>query len=149
MKSPRVLTDVGKNTLSTRNNNTAKTTTKKTRLLANPDIRRWYDNPARGSKITAECRLRKLGRFYELHDLTPMELASLAMRDLRTTTDLLDHVAMLESQGYLLVTVDDQLKTVKSWLRHFDVEIRHKMKVTSNNFTPTSELTCSECCRCE
>lgn len=44
---------------------------------------------------------------------------------------------MLESQGYSPGTVDDQLKTVKSWMRHFDVEIRRKIKVSSNNFTPT------------
>ena len=132
------LTDMGKTTLSTRDNDTATKTTKKTRLLANPDVKRWYDNLARGSRLTAECRLRKLGRFCELHDMTPIELASLGMKDLRTATDLLeDHVTMLESQGYSPGTVDDQLKTVKSWLRHFDVEIRRKIKVSSNNFTPT------------
>ena len=131
------LTDMGKHTLST-NIDTAKKTTKKTRLLANPDIRRWYDNLARGSKLTAECRLRKLGRFCETHDMTPMELATLATKDLRTATDLLeDHVTMLESKGYSPGTIDDQIKTVKSWLRHFDVEIRRKIKISSNNFTPT------------
>lgn len=45
---------------------------------------------ARGSRLTAECRLRKLGRFCELHDMTPMELESQGMKDLRTATDLLE-----------------------------------------------------------
>ena len=131
------LTDMGNKTLST-DIDTVKKTTKKTRLLANPDIKRWYDNLARGSKLTAECRLRKLGRFCEMHDMTPMELATLATKDLRTATDLLeDHVTMMESKGYSPGTVDDQVKTIKSWLRHFDVEIRRKIKISSNNFTPT------------
>ena len=131
------LTDMGNKTLST-DIDTVKKTTKKTRLLANPDIKRWYDNLARGSRLTAECRLRKLGRFCEIHDMTPMELATLAIKDLRTATDLLeDHVTMMESKNYSPGTIDDQIKTVKSWLRHFDVEIRRKIKISSNNFTPT------------
>ncbi len=81
------LTDVGKNKQSTKNN-TAKIT-KRTRLLANIDIKRWYDNLARGSHLTAEGRLRRLGRFCEVHDMTPISLADLAMKDLRVATDLL------------------------------------------------------------
>ena len=131
------LTDVGKNKLSTKNNNAAKTT-KRTRLLANLDIKRWYDNLSRGSPLTAEGRLRRLGRFCEVHQMTPMQLADLAMKDLRTATDLLeDHVTMMESKGYSPGYVDEQIKTVKSWLRHFDVEVKRKIRVSANNFTPT------------
>lgn len=131
------LTDVGKNKLSTKNNNTAKTT-KRTRLLANLDIKRWYDNLSRGSHLTAEGRLRRLGRFCEVHQMTPIQLADLAMKDLRTATDLLeDHVTMMESKGYSPGYVDEQIKTVKSWLRHFDVEVKRKIRVSANNFTPT------------
>ena len=130
------LTDVGKNKLSTKND-TAKTT-KRTRLLANLDIKRWYDNLARGSHLTAEGRLRRLGRFCDVHQMTPMQLADLAMKDLRTATDLLeDHVTMMESEGYSPGYVDEQIKTVKSWLRHFDVEIKRKIRVSTTNFTPT------------
>ena len=132
------LTDMGKNRLST-NNDTAKgTTTKRARLLANPDIKRWYDNLARGSKITAEGRLRRLGRFCETHQMTPAELADLAMRDLRAATDLIeDHITAMESKGQSPGYIGEQIKTVKSWLRHFDVEIRRKMKIASSTFTPT------------
>lgn len=67
--------------------------TKKDRLLANPDIKRWYENVSRGSAITAEVKLRRLGLFCEVHQMTPIELAGLAMRDLRAVTDLIeDHV---------------------------------------------------------
>ena len=130
------LTDVGKNKLSTKNN-TAKTT-KRERLLANLDVKRWYDNLARGSHLTAEGCLRRLGRFCAMHQTTPTQLAELAMKDIRTTTDLLeDHVTMMESEGYSPGYVNEHIKTVKSWLRHFDVEIKRKIRVSANNFTPT------------
>ena len=129
-KQPRTTT---KDTVKTPNNNT-----KRTRLLANLDIRRWYDNMARGSALTAEGRLRRLGRFCEVHQTTPMQLADLATRDLRTATDLLeDHITMMESKGYSPGYVEEQIKAVKSWLRHFDVEIKRKIRVSGHNFTPT------------
>jgi len=130
------LTDMGK-TIATKNDNAAKQT-KRTRLLANPDVRRWYDNLARGSPLTAEGRLRRLGRFCEMHQMTPAQLADLAVRDLRTATDLLeDHITMMESQGFAPGYIQDQIKTAKSWLRHFDVDIRRKLKVSAAGSTPT------------
>ncbi len=127
---------MGKNKLHTKKD-TAKHT-KKSRLLANPDIKRWYDNLARGSMNTAEGRLRRLGRFCETHQMTPVQLADIATKDLRTVTDLLeDHITMMEEKGRSPGYIDEQIKTVKSWLRHFDVEIKRKMRVRSINFTPT------------
>ena len=132
------LTDMGKNRLSTNNDTAKATTTKRARLLANPDIKRWYDNLARGSRLTADGRLRRLGKFCETHQMTPAELADLAMRDLRAATDLIeDHITAMESKGQSPGYIGEQIKTVKSWLRHFDVEIRRKMKVASSTFTPT------------
>ena len=129
------LTDMGKNKRSI--NNTTKQT-KKSRLLANQDVVRWYNNLARGSNHTAEGRLRRLGKFCETHDMTPMQLADLAVRDLRTVTDLLeDHITMMESQDKSPGYIQDQIKTVKSWLRHFDVDIKRKLKVSSPMSTPT------------
>ena len=90
---------------------TTKTTTrtKRARLLANMNIKRWYDNLARGSTLTAEGRPRRLERFCEVHDMTPAHLADLAIKDLRTTTDLLeDHITMVESKGYSPGYVDEQ-----------------------------------------
>ncbi len=134
------LTNMGTNKQPrTTTKDTAKTTnTKRARLLANMDIKRWYDNLARGSPLTAEGRLRRLGRFCEMHQVTPMQLADLALKELRTTTDLLeDHITMMESKGYSPGYVDEQIKAVKSWFRHFDVEIRRKIRVSGHNFTPT------------
>jgi hypothetical protein len=40
-----------------------KNPTKKAKLLAYPDVQRWYKNVTRGSPVTAEINLRRLGRF--------------------------------------------------------------------------------------
>ena len=63
---------------------TAKRQTKKEQLLANPDIKRWFDNMARGSILTAEMRLRRLSYFCEVRKIAPMELAEIAIKNLRS-----------------------------------------------------------------
>ena len=112
--------------------------TKKLKLLSNPNIRRWYDNLARGSPLTAEGHLRRLGRFCEMHQMTPIHLVDIALQNLRTATDLLeDHITMMESQGYSPGYIKNQINTIKSWLKHSDIEIRRKMRIASASFTPT------------
>ena len=112
--------------------------TKKSKLLLNQDVRRWYDNMMRGSSLTAEGRLRKLGRFCEMHQITPSQLASLAVKDLRTATDLLeDHITMMESNNYSPGYIENHVNTIKSWFGHFDVVIKRRVRITSTGFSPT------------
>ena len=111
---------------------------RKTRMLANPEIKRWYDNLARGSPITAEVRLRRLDKFCEVHDMTPMEVADLGMKDVRTTTNLLeDHITMMEEKTYSPGYIEDHIKAIKSWLGHFDVQITRRLKISNPDSTPT------------
>ena len=84
------LTDMG-NKKQLLTNDTAKQRKKLSiyaHLLMNTTIRRWHDNVARGSILTAEVRVRRLHRFCEITGKTPMEVAELGMNDLRTMTDL-------------------------------------------------------------
>src|SRR3989454_5898202 len=112
--------------------------TKKEKLLANPDIRRWYDNTARGSLLTADVRLRRLSHFCEINNIAPMELAKLGMKNLRAVTDLiLDHVSWMEKQNKSPGYRESTVTAIKSWLRHFDVEIRRKIKIDDPDATPT------------
>ena len=37
------------------------------KLLENQDVKRWHDNVARGSGVTADVYLRRLGNFCEAH----------------------------------------------------------------------------------
>lgn len=111
---------------------------KKERLLANPDVKRWYDNLARASEVTANVRLRRLGHFCEVHKMTPMELADLAMKDLKSATDLVqDHVTAMEDKGNASGYIESTLTAVKSWIRHFDIELKRKIRITNAGSTPT------------
>lgn len=67
--------------------------TKKERLLADPDLRRWYTNIARGSPLTAEVRLRRISHFCETNNITPAKFAKLGQKNLRKATDMIeDHI---------------------------------------------------------
>jgi hypothetical protein len=133
---------MGNKTIQNQTSNTAKnqTTSKKEHFLANPDVKRWYDNVARGSIITADTRLRRLRKFLEDHEMSAIQYANLAMRDIRTTTDILqDYITKLEENGNAPQYIKGLLTSVKSWLRHFDVEIRRKIKIRNIDSTPTLE----------
>ena len=129
---------MGKNKLSTKKDTAKQRTSRKKKMLANLDIKRWYDNLARGSPITADVRLRRLDRFCQIHQMTPMEIVDLGTRDLRTMIDLLeDHITWMEEKGYSPGYTEGFIKTIKSWLGHFDVEIKRRLKVRNTGYTPT------------
>ena len=72
--------------------------------------------------------------------MTPMKLAELGMKDLRTATNLLeDHITWMEDKGYAPGYTSGFVKTVKSWLGHFDIEIKRRVKIKNPNQTPTLE----------
>ena len=117
-----------------------KSPTKKERLLAYPDVRRWYKNVARGSPNTAEINLRRLSKFCEDHQITPMQLAELGMKDIREVTDLLqDHISWMESRRNAPQYIKGTITAVKSWLHHFDVFIKRRIKIANVDSTPTLE----------
>lgn len=112
--------------------------TKKGQLLSDQDIRHWYDNLARSSVVTAEVRLRKLGRFCENNKITPKELIALGFRDLRAVADLLeDNVTILEKQKLAPQHIKAIITSVKSWLHHFDIEVKRKIRIANVDATPT------------
>ncbi len=136
----------GQSDMGNKTNITTTTTAKKKRtnkvrkLLANPDVKRWFDNVARGSPTTAESRARRLVSFCEQHKMTPMELAELGMKDLRAVTDLLqDHITEMEQKNYAPQYIEATMTALKSWLRHFDIQIVRKLKITDSESTPTLE----------
>jgi len=105
-----------------------------------PTFVRWHTNLARGSPITAEVAVRRLGRVCELLDTTPQEMLETAEKDLKGFQDSLeDLVTTLETErkspGYIV----GLLKAVKSWLRYNDVRLTRRIKVSNPNATPTIE----------
>ena len=112
--------------------------TKKDSLLSNQDIRRWYDNLARSSGVTAEVRLRKLGRFCENNKITPKELIELGLQDPRAVADLLeDTITTMEKQKHAPQYIKAVMTAVKSWLHHFDIEVKRRIKISNVDATPT------------
>jgi hypothetical protein len=112
--------------------------TKKDSLLSNQDILRWYDNLARSSVVTAEVRLRKLGKFCENNKMTPKELIELGLRDPRAVADLLeDNITTMEKKRYAPQYIKTVITAVKSWLHHFDIEVKRRIKIANVDATPT------------
>ena len=65
--------------------------TEYTGLLKDEDVRRWHENVARGSEVTGDVYLRRLGNFCEAHNLSPKKLAG--MSDTRLRNMLMDFVS--------------------------------------------------------
>ncbi|NDB47333.1 MAG: hypothetical protein EB163_08660, partial [Nitrososphaeria archaeon] len=72
-----------KETFYTKTQTIPKKTTKRAKMLAESDVKRWHSNLARGSPVTAEINLRRLSKFCEDNKITPTELAELGQKDIR------------------------------------------------------------------
>ena len=67
-----------------------------------------------------------------------MQIAELGMKDIKTMTDLLvDHVSIMEEKKYSPGYIDGIIKAVKSWLRHFDVYVQRKIRVSNSHLKTT------------
>ncbi len=112
--------------------------TKKDSLLSNKDIRRWYDNLARSSIVTADVRLRKLSLFCENNKITPFELVELGQKDSRAIADLIeDSITTMEKQHKAPQYIKAIVTAVKSWLHHFDIEVKRKIRIANADSTPS------------
>ena len=104
-------------------------------LFEDPDVKRWYDNLARGSQATADVYLRRVGAFCEGLKTTPKKLAVLG--ELELYNIMLDYVSSMEKSGYTGSYIDSTLKCVKSWLAHNGKEVRRKIKIKGARDAPT------------
>ena len=105
------------------------------RLFEDADVKRWYDNTARGSRVTADVYLRRVGSFCNRHKTTPKQLVK--MRRKERFDLLLDFVSVMEGKGYAGSYIQSTLKAVKSWLAHNRIELKGKIKVRGAQDTPT------------
>ena len=104
-------------------------------LLKDKDVKRWYDNTARGSRITARVYLRRLGKFCEDNSITPKKLIRMSNREVYNL--LLDFVTEMEGKGYAGSYIASVLKAIKSWLAFNHKEIRGKIKIKGVQDTPS------------
>ena len=114
----------------------ARTRTKKYAvLLKDEGVKRWYDNVARGSNVTADVYLRRLGNFCHDLKLTPQRL--LKMDESKLYNILLDTVSKMEQKGHAGSYIQSTIKAVKSWLLHNRIEVKGKIKIKGVQDTPT------------
>lgn len=104
-------------------------------LLKDADVRRWYDNVARGSSVTADVYLRRMGSFCLHFKIAPKDLLSLSENQLHNL--MLDYVSFMEKSGKSGSYIKSALKAVKSWLAHNGKEVKRKIKIRGSEDTPS------------
>jgi integrase len=106
-----------------------------------PDFRRWYENLARGSELTAKESAKSLYRFLRMHDdLSPKGFVELALKDQRAVENILmDFVGRLHGEGKSSNYIANYLKAIRSWLNFNDIILVRKIRIGDRNRTPTIE----------
>jgi len=104
-------------------------------LFNDKDVKRWYDNLSRGSRVTADVCLRRLGNFCESHGITPHDLA--AKEDNALHNSLLDYVTNAEKKGYAGTYIKSTLTALKSWLNYNRREVKIRIKIMGVQDTPS------------
>ncbi|MCX6655258.1 MAG: site-specific integrase, partial [Candidatus Bathyarchaeota archaeon] len=103
-----------------------------------PDLRRWYDNLARGSENTARERMRVLYRFLIKLNYTPTTLVEEAQKDQKKIENLLlDFVTELSKEKMSPGYIENYLKSVRAWLSFNGIELKQRIKIGNRNEQPT------------
>lgn len=108
---------------------------KYTKLLKDNNVRRWHENVSRGSAITANVYLKRLGHFCEMHDSSPAKLCKLT--DKQTYNLLLDSVADLEKRNLAGSYIASIMKAIKSWLLFNGKVLTRRIQIRGSQDTPT------------
>jgi integrase len=106
------------------------------RLLSDTDVRRWHDNLAAGSVITAEVYLRTIGLYCDMARTTPKKILEDAPSK-RFRDSFTDFVRDMERKGKAGSYIQRFKKVVVSWLAYNGVEVKLKVKVRGVSESPT------------
>ena len=104
-------------------------------MLKDPDVKRWYDNMAKRSRLTANVKLQKLKIFCEKADTDPRKIIELAKCSNKKVTDMIsDQITKMEGYNHSSGYVKGCLYAVISWLKHFDMAPARKINVASSDY---------------
>ena len=104
----------------------------------NEDFHLWFDNLARGAPTTAIERARVLYRFLGIMEITLDELTGKILNDRdRFEKRLMAFVGTQEKEGYAPGSIENYLKSVKSWANWHGVTFVRKIKISNRTYTPT------------
>jgi hypothetical protein len=98
-------------------------------------VKRRYDNVSRGSQVTADVYLRRLGHLCNESRKTLQELV--VMKEEQLYDFFLDIVSRMEKEGRSGSYIQSQLKAIRSWLLHNRTEVKGKIKIRGVQDTPT------------
>ncbi|MDG7024739.1 MAG: site-specific integrase, partial [Nitrososphaerota archaeon] len=105
-------------------------------LLTDGDVKRWHENLAASSPITAEVYLRTLGLYCDLGGTTPKQILkdgpSKRFRDGFT-----DFVRQMEKKGKAGSYIMRFKKVILSWLSYNNIDAKLKVNVKGASETPT------------
>lgn len=104
-------------------------------LIEDADVRRWYENVSRGSAVTADVYLRRLGSFCHSSNVTPKALLALDEGELYNL--MLDCVTSMEKAGHAGSYTESVLKAIRSWLSHNGKDVRRKIKIKGAREAPS------------
>src|SRR5256712_4087067 len=104
-------------------------------LREDPTIDRWYRNVARGSAVTADVYLRRLGNVCRANDKRPADLVRMKSDDRRDF--LTDLVSSMDSKGLSGGYIESTLKALRSWLSFNGVPWEFEIKVKGAQATPS------------
>lgn len=108
---------------------------KRQALLGDPDVRRWYENTARGALTTADNYLRMLGIFLEGTALSPKEFVALEPK--RRDDILADYIEGMLRAGKAGSYAAVIKKAVASWLDWNGLKFTRRIKVPGAHKRPS------------
>ena len=97
-------------------------------LLEDPDVKRWYDNVARGSLATAAVWLRRMGFIHKNFQRTPQDLAKMSSKE--AANFMLDVVSNMEKNGKRGGYISSVMRPLKSWFAWNQIPIVQKVKIS-------------------
>jgi hypothetical protein len=104
-------------------------------LRENKEVMRWYNDVRRGSKVTAEVYLRRLGAFCAASENEPTGLLRLRDKTLANIID--DYVSDRENGGNAGSYIKSTVKAVKSWLTFNGIRLPRKIRISGVEDTPS------------
>jgi hypothetical protein len=91
-------------------------------LLAYKDVAEWYANLANKNELTADTYLRRLGWADKERHIDPIAMSSKTPKEVKSI--LIGLIQDMTKEKYRASYIESAVKALKSWLGHFDIEVR-------------------------
>ncbi|MEM3551171.1 MAG: site-specific integrase [Candidatus Bathyarchaeia archaeon] len=104
-------------------------------LLEDADVRRWFDNLAAKSIVTATVYLRTLGFYCEFNKTDPEAILKVA-KSKAFRDDFTDFIRRMEREGKAGSYLSRFKKVLNSWLSYNGVNIKLKVNIRGESDTP-------------